>query len=49
MTRPYYKPASVERYSRHDDDVSPLVVAGIALASFAAVVGLMAAWVLCLV
>ena len=49
MIRPYYKPASVERYSRHDDEMPPLVVAGIALVSFAAVVGLVAAWMLCLV
>lgn len=49
MIRPYYKPASVERYSRHDDEMPPLVVAGIAILAFCAVVGMMAAWMLCLV
>lgn len=47
--RPYYKPAVMQRYSRYDDDIPPLVIAGMVLVGFAVTVALGAMWLLCII
>ena len=49
MQRPYYKPATLERYSRYDDGCNPLLVALAAVGGFVGAVALAAMWLLCLI
>jgi len=49
MDRPYYKPARLGGYSRHDDDCNPLVIVALVLAGFAVTVALGAMWLLCFI
>lgn len=47
--RPRYKPARLGGYSRHDDDIPPLVIVALVLAGFAVTVALGAMWLLCFI